>query len=48
MTEIGIVIEHLLKCSAEMELLLAEMGFDIVLCPDTQNLSTMKYEDDRR
>ena len=48
MTEIGIAIEHLLKCSAEMEPLLAEMGFDIVLCPDTQNLSTMKYEDDRR
>ena len=48
MTEIGIVIEHLPKCSAEREPLLAEMSFDIALCPDIQNLSTMKYEDDRR
>ena len=48
MTEIGLVMEPVPKCSAKREPLLAEIGFDIVLFPDTQNLSTMKYEDDRR
>ena len=48
MTEIGVVMEPSPKCSAKREPLLVEMGFHIVLCPYTQNLSTMKYEDDRR
>lgn len=43
MTEIGIVMEPVPKCSAEMAPLLEEMGFDIVLCPDTQNLSADPY-----
>ena len=42
MTEIGIVMEPVPKCSAEMALF-EEMGFDIVLCPDTQNLSADPY-----
>tara|TARA_B100000902_G_C27217965_1_gene868046 strand:+ start:287 stop:1315 length:1029 start_codon:yes stop_codon:yes gene_type:complete len=43
MTEIGIVMEPVPKCSAEMAPLLEDMGFDIVLCPDTQNLSADPY-----
>ncbi|MDG1987651.1 MAG: LLM class flavin-dependent oxidoreductase [Halieaceae bacterium] len=43
MTEIGIVMEPVPKCSAETAPLLEEMGFDIVLCPDTQNLSADHY-----
>ncbi len=43
MTEIGIVMEPVPKCSAKMAPLLEEMGFDIVLCPDTQNLSADPY-----
>ena len=43
MTEIGVVMEPVPKCSAEMASLIEEMGFDSILCPDTQNLSADPY-----
>jgi len=43
MTEIGIVMEPVPQCSAEMASLIEQMGFDMVLCPDTQNLSADPY-----
>ena len=43
MTEIGVVMEPVPQCSAEMASLIEDMGFDMVLCPDTQNLSADPY-----
>ena len=43
MTEIGVVMEPVPKCSAKAALRFEEMGFDMVLCPDTQNLSADPY-----
>ena len=43
MTEIGVVMEPVPKCSADMASLIEEMGFDSILCPDTQNLSADPY-----
>ena len=43
MTEIGVVMEPVPKCSAEMAIRIEEMGFDSILCPDTQNLSADPY-----
>ena len=43
MTEIGVVMEPVPKCSAEMAVRIEEMGFDSILCPDTQNLSADPY-----
>ena len=43
MTEIGVVMEPVPKCSADMASLIEEIGFDSILCPDTQNLSADPY-----
>ena len=43
MTEIGVVMEPVPKCSAEMAVRIENMGFDSILCPDTQNLSADPY-----
>jgi len=43
MAEIGVVMEPVPKCSAEMATRIEEMGFDSILCPDTQNLSADPY-----
>ena len=43
MTEIGVVMEPVPKCSAEMAIRIEDMGFDSILCPDTQNLSADPY-----
>ena len=43
MTEIGVVMEPVPKCSADMAIRIENMGFDSILCPDTQNLSADPY-----
>ena len=43
MTEFGVVMEPVPRCSAQMSTLIEQMGFDIVLCVDTQNLSADPY-----
>ena len=36
-------MEPVPRCSAQMSVLIEQMGFDIVLCVDTQNLSADPY-----
>lgn len=43
LTEFGVVMEPVPRCSAEMAVRIEQMGFDSVLCPDTQNLSADPY-----
>ena len=43
MIEFGVVMEPVPRCSAKMSVLIEQMGFDIVLCVDTQNLSADPY-----
>ena len=41
--EIGVVMEASPGCTAKLAKTLEDLGFDIVLCPDTQNLSADPY-----
>ena len=43
MTEIGVVMEPVPKCSAEMAIRIEDMGFDSILFPDTEYLSADPY-----
>ena len=43
MTEFGVVMEPVPRCSAEMAARIEQMGFNSALCPDTQNLSADPY-----
>ena len=46
--ELGFVLEPSPLYTARLAAKLEELGFDLVLCPDTQNLCADPYSQDRK